>query len=416
MIIPSFGLTATERVLPKLALDFTTASLDSRVTFTRSGGTSTVVSSNGYITSAGVDVPRFDYDPVTLVCKGLLIEESRTNLATYSEDFRNTADAGESRPWTYSAITLTSDAASSPSNSTTADKVVEDSSSGQHYLTRTTTAVSSGVAHTATFFVKQGERYWVRYLDSSTTGTGTFFNSSTGEFGTIGASITSNSAEQFGSGWWRVVLTYTTGASTWQPRISVCDNSGNASYQGDGTSGLYIWGAQLEAGAFATSYIPTTTAQVTRTADVATMTGTNFSDWFNASEGTFALTCSSSAIGSSYMAAAISDGTTAERVRFLYSGGSQFIVVTGGVSQASLDAGSATAGNYTTICGAYKADNFGLALDGGSVVTDTSGSLPTVDRLDIGNYNGGNLISGIYKTVKYWPQRLIDAEVQSFSK
>ena len=83
MITTSFGLTATERVLPKLALDFTTASLDSRVTFTRTTGASnpaTYVNSSGAITAATNNQPRFDFNPVTLVCKGLLIEESRRNL------------------------------------------------------------------------------------------------------------------------------------------------------------------------------------------------------------------------------------------------------------------------------------------------------------------------------------------------
>jgi hypothetical protein len=65
------------------------------------------------------------------------------------------------------------------------------------------------------------------------------------------------------------------------------NNSNDTSYSGDGTSGIYVWGAQLEAGAFPTSYIPTTASTVTRSADTATMTGTNFSSWYNQSEGTF---------------------------------------------------------------------------------------------------------------------------------
>jgi hypothetical protein len=92
MITPSFGLTATERVLPKLALDFTTASLDSRVTFTRATGASnpaTYIDSNGYVTATSDNQPRFDHNPITLACKGLLIEESRTNLLKHSDAFGN---------------------------------------------------------------------------------------------------------------------------------------------------------------------------------------------------------------------------------------------------------------------------------------------------------------------------------------
>jgi len=80
MISPSFSLTATERVLPRMALDFTTALLDPRITFTRTGNTATVVNSSGVIAAINADLPRFDFDPTTLVCKGLLIEETRTNL------------------------------------------------------------------------------------------------------------------------------------------------------------------------------------------------------------------------------------------------------------------------------------------------------------------------------------------------
>jgi hypothetical protein len=71
VITPSFGITATERVLPKLALDFTTASLDPRVTFTRTGNTATVTNSSGNVVGINADLPRFDYNPVTLACKGL---------------------------------------------------------------------------------------------------------------------------------------------------------------------------------------------------------------------------------------------------------------------------------------------------------------------------------------------------------
>jgi len=89
MITPSFSLTATERVLPKLALDFTTANLDPRITFTRSGSTATRVNSSGYIEAVAANIPRFDFNPTTLVCNGLLIEDSRTNICLQSEDLSN---------------------------------------------------------------------------------------------------------------------------------------------------------------------------------------------------------------------------------------------------------------------------------------------------------------------------------------
>lgn len=87
MSIPSFAPTATERVLPKLALDFTTASLDPWITFTRAGSTATRVNASGHIEPVSADIPRFDYDPITLACKGLLIGEARSNNLISSINF-----------------------------------------------------------------------------------------------------------------------------------------------------------------------------------------------------------------------------------------------------------------------------------------------------------------------------------------
>jgi hypothetical protein len=80
MMTSSYSITATERVLPRLALDFTTAVLDPRVTFTRSGATATRVNASGFIETMAANTARFDYDPMTLAPKGMLVEESRTNL------------------------------------------------------------------------------------------------------------------------------------------------------------------------------------------------------------------------------------------------------------------------------------------------------------------------------------------------
>lgn len=206
MITPAFGITATERVLPRLALDFTTASLDPRVTFTRTTGASnpaTFINSSGVITAATNDQPRFDYDPVTLVCKGLLIEESRTNALLNS--LINGANL------TTQSVTVTA-----------AARTLSFYGTGQIVL--------SG-AHSATV-----------------TGTGVYPT--------------------------RTTFTFTPSAGTLTLTVT-------------GT----VQFAQLESGTFATSFIPTAGAALTRNVDVATMTGTNFSSWFNASEGTFVSQC-----------------------------------------------------------------------------------------------------------------------------
>ena len=110
--------------------------------------------------------------------------------------------------------------------------------------------------------------------------TGTISNYTTGS-GTVNNSFISN----IGNGWYRCIAIGTASAVT-GVYFNISNTATQLAYSGDGTSGIYLWGAQLEAGSFATSYIPTVASQVTRAADVAVMTGTNFSSWYNQSEGT----------------------------------------------------------------------------------------------------------------------------------
>lgn len=117
MITPSYSATATERVLPRMALDFTTASLDSRVTVTRALNTATAINSSGFIAVVNANLPRFDYNPVTLACKGLLIEEARTNILTYSEQFDNAA-------WAKLNVTVSANNTTSPDGTLNAEKLV----------------------------------------------------------------------------------------------------------------------------------------------------------------------------------------------------------------------------------------------------------------------------------------------------
>jgi hypothetical protein len=287
MITPSYGLTATERVLPRMALDFTTATLDPRVTFTRSGDTATVINSSGNIAPINADLPRFDFDPITLLCKGLLIEEARTNLFLYSAEFDNIY-------WGKIRSSITANATISPDGASTGDKLVENLDNGTHLIVRTETTTNTS-ANTWSIYAKASERPSINIVVREGT---TFLRSSNATFnlsaGTVGAvsnaggSSATAAIENAGNGWYRCSLTITLGGvDTNSQALFQLNNGSVSSYQGDGTSGIFIWGAQLEAGAFATSYIPTTTTSLTRNADNVSMTGTNFSDWYNASEGNF---------------------------------------------------------------------------------------------------------------------------------
>ena len=410
MITPSFNLTATERVLPSMALDFTTANLDSRVTFTRSGGTATYTDSNGYVASAGVDVPRFDYDPVALACKGLLIEEARTNLFTYSSDYTN--------DWTLTKFTSFG-TTTSPDNTNTGYKLVPNTDSATHSVSQTI-ALTSGTTYTFSVYAKAAEKTNLQLRISTTNDIQITFNVDTGEINSTVAGT--GTITDVGNGWYRCTATATcTSTASLALRIYVAEGDNTTlTFAGNDSDGLYIWGAQLEVGAFATSYIPTVASQVTRTADVATMTGTDFSDWYNASEGTISTTLQSlpnAGLGAG-RAVCINNATAANSLISAWvSTTMRSRLVVGGATQFQFISG-ADPTNQNNICTAYKVNDFAASFNAASVLTDTLGSLWTPTQMSISSDGAGatNVYSGHIKKILYWPQRLTNNEVQATSK
>jgi hypothetical protein len=415
VITPSFGLTATERVLPKLALDFTTASLDSRVTFTRTTS-ATYVDSSGLIAAATIDQARFDFDPVTLACKGLLIEESRTNLMLYSQDLTQVA-------WTnLTNASMSSPIYSSPDGGTNACLMTENTATGQRSI-RQSVITSPTAQNTVSCFFKANGRTTVRItMDAG----GTVNGSARADFDLVAKTASSVTAangatagaafiQEYPDGWFRCgfnAIPSTLGISV---RTIILMNNG-ASYVGNDTSGVYFYGAQLEAGAFATSYIPTEASQVTRTVDLAAMTGTNFSDWYNAGAGGVVARVLPSTVSGTRPALQFDDAT-ADEVIALRSNTTnpELVIVNGGSPQAQIDAGTIAANTAYNLGAAWGTDNCAAAVNGGAAVTDTSATIPTVTQARLGS-DGTNYLNGQIQTVRYWPQRLINSEVQAFSK
>jgi hypothetical protein len=418
MITPSFSLTATERVLPKLALDFTTASLDPRVTFTRTGNTATVVNSSGLITPINADLPRFDHDPVTLACKGLLIEESRTNNLIYSQDFSQ-----------YNAIvgaSINATAATAPDGTNTFGLLTEDTSTGSHYIQKRINVLPPGT-YTLSLFVKLNGNRRFGISETNANGFQTVFDLTT-QTVVSNAIAVNPKIENYGNNVYRVSLTYTTtisAANVYRYLILPANaTSTGTTYTGDGTSGVYLWGDQVETGAFPTSYIPTVASTVTRNADVATMTSTNFSDWYNATEGT---------LYADGIAVNRTATYTAVIAELAGSAGNNLIELYGltnarGQAIVTDNAGAVTAnpfilngfplGAQGKIAFAYKVNDFAISCNGAAVSTDTSGALPTgQSTLQIGRYNAGSAYwNSTIGKIMYWPQRLTNAEVQAFSK
>jgi hypothetical protein len=420
MITPSFSLTATERVLPRLALDFTTASLDARVTFARSGATATRVNSSGFIEAVAADVARFDFNPVTLACRGLLIEESRANLALYSEQFNDAV-------WSKANSSVDQDLIVSPDGTQNADFLKENSATSTHFVSQLPT-LADNTAYAVSCYAKKGTRNWLvlGIVDKAAASKLAYFDLNAGTLGNVSSGVTSAISDA-DDGWYRctAIVNSASGATAPQLRVMLASANGTFNYAGDGTSGLYIWGAQLETGAFATSYIPTEATALTRNADVATMTGTNFSDWFNASEGSvvaeFTPQAAISAASTAQLLYEIGNGSSGDRFRAFRNNddGKMFLSnnAAGSANVSAIGGVVSATGVKIKTAAAYKLDNFGIATSGNAAATDTSATVCTADQMRIGRgYNNANYLNGILAKLFYYPQRLTNAELQAFSK
>ena len=272
-------------IRPTLDLNFARVkALDPRITFTRASGGS-YVGADGLIKLAGVNEPRFDHDPYTGESLGLLVEEARTNLITYSEQFDNAA-------WTKSFGSISTNTTTAPDGTLTADKFINDSSNSEHYITGpgvTFAPLTTGT--TFSCFAKAAEfsKVAIGYPNALVVfdlTNGTIFSTTNAFSFTLVSSI-----QSFPGGWYRCSIAVNTNGTPFNPNLTIwmADASGNRSYAGDGISGIFLWGAQLEAGSFPTSYIPTEGSSRTRAADVASITGANFSSWYNYNASTIVI-------------------------------------------------------------------------------------------------------------------------------
>ena len=181
-----------------------------------------------------------------------------------------------------------------------------------------------------------------------------------------------------------------------------------------------VTNAQLEAGAFPTSYIPTTSATVTRAADVASITGSNFSSWYNQTEGTV-FANATAAVAASILPcyASIDNGTTSERLqlRRVTSGTSpSYRVVAGGqsIDSATKTIGSPTGFNSHVL--GYASSNYEGACNGTLEGLTSIANRPTVTQLQIGNGVGSAAINGTIKRLTYWPTRLANTTLQQITQ
>jgi hypothetical protein len=220
--------------------------------------TATRTNASGLIESVPINEPRLDYSLGS--CPNILLEPQRTNLALRSEEF-------DSASWGKINVSVTANSTTSPSGVQNADTIIEQNINGAHLVRQA--IVSSGTSFSFSVYAKAKERSKILLFLVGTSNKGYGFDLANGTMSAVTGvtSADSFSITNVGNGWYRCTIVVNILATT-AVEIYPLQNFSSFSYLGDGTSGLFLWGAQLEAGAYATSYIPTTSASVTRNADV----------------------------------------------------------------------------------------------------------------------------------------------------
>jgi hypothetical protein len=359
------------------------------------------------------NIPRVEYDADGNRL-GLLVEEARTNLITYSTPDSN---------WTPSRVTITENNAVSPDGTENATRINETTATNSHYISGNETSVTSGLNYTLSVYVKADTSTACQLLFSST-GFGSSqyanFDLSTGTVGYEAANATAT-IQDVGNGWYRCAITSTATATTFSIVGFVVFVNNNASsstrippYAGNTAHQMYVYGAQVEEASFPTSYIKTTGSTATRSADVASIPVADFG--WSKSMGAFVIEGSSyNPASNRYFFEFSSDGSNRNASK---AHSVQHVFVTfGGVPQASIDAGDISANTLTKVATLFKKDDFAAVVDGGSVATDTSGSVNLdVTDLKLGiNRANGEPLNGHIKSIKYYPRRLTNAQLQDLT-
>ena len=370
----------------------------------------TVVNKDGLIEEVGSGQPRVDYLNNT---KGaLLLEPSRTNVITYSEDIESWSISG--------TITKENNVAISPDGTLNAGTITSNAS-GFHRITQTT-SVSSNSTYTSSLFIKKVKSQ-TNYM-----GIGFIFTGGTTDVGYVifdavnGIAVSADvridvisEVKDFGD-YWKLQSTATDNGSNTSLQFNIYATlSTNGTTTGAGVSSLRtIWGAQLEQGSYATSYIPTSGSAVTRLADSCSQTVPD--GVIGQTEGVAYVEIDWKGNDEESIFSVLHDGTVNNRMDFGYSAAFNsfyFNVRTNGSSQGLMQYSSPIAGKYK-IAIAYKNNGFALWVNGVKEASDGSGSVPITTKYNVGNYIGGGREYPIISS-KLYNTKLTDQELQALT-
>ncbi len=371
--------------------------------------TATRFNSAGLIESVASGVPRLDYftSGGTAGCPALLVEPAATNALSYSEEFDNAA-------WGKSAMTVSTGTTAlftAPDGTTNADKIIATSGNVAHNINRSGIA---SAAYTFSVFAKAGEEsvisLWLRGASVRAE-----FNLVSGTVSNI--TTTSARIENYGNGWYRCTVYDSTAGTT----AHVYGRNG-AAYAGNGSDGFYLWGAQLETGSVATSYIPTTTGSVTRNADVISVSGA-VSGCIGQTEGTIYAEVDLRASASSSARRIVNmrvDGNNLLSLEIPTAGTSiEFSAVSGG-SSVTATATGITTGIYKIAVG-YNSAASGTVLYVNGTLRDTKTiAIPNLSAAVFGlgvraDGSAGSQFNDRIRAAALYTTRLTNAELQSLT-
>ena len=353
-------------------------------------------------TTDRLNVPRLTYQNGGGGCPSLLLEKQSTNLALWSEDFTNAI-------WTKNNATISANATISPDGTSNADKIIPDTNLGAHSLYQSITVTATTYA--MSFYAKRAGYTGIRVANLAT-GVGARFDLLNGVLGTVSAGVTA-SIENVGNDWYRCIISFTPTAGANLYGFYVDQQVNVSSYAGNGTDGIFVWGAQLEASSYPTSYIPTTSSSATRVADACFKTG--ISSLIGQTEGViFADINPEEFQTGSYIG--ITDGTITNRIIFGFESGSvnSGTLLVFGVSGIN-GGGTYTRGQRIKIALAYKSGNSALYVNGSLISTATTTFTASFSQFRFDSFGGTqNFIGKVNESILF-PTRLTNAELASLT-
>ena len=377
----------------------------------------TRVNKEGLIEVVGNDVPRIDYKDSS--DGALLLENSSTNLIPYSEDFSNAA-------WDLFRISVTTENYASPNGSSTVKNIIADTSNNTHGIFDFVSA-SSGIYTSSAFFKANGYNFaCVRIsVDGDTKRFSAVIDLTNGNVtitdATGSPTSTSFSVNDYGNGWYRLSVSCSHSSGSVYLTISPSSTSNPTfssslpSFLGDGTSGVLVFGAQLEQGSYATSYIPTSGSTVQRAADTAN--GAGNSEVFNDSQGVLFANIAALADDATYKTITLNNNSATDRIQISINSNYIYMSVRDNNVTQAFDGVSVTeATNFSKVAASYKVNDCNLWINGFKVFTDTSASMPSgLSQISFDKGDGGDDFYGKTKEIGYYDEILTDLELETLT-